>query len=262
MKKSLSIQSSSWLNELEAAVLEGQVAKARKLSLNQAKFRLSPATDPGIQFLSKWRLHGGHYELNQFSQFAALHQVLLKQPMLVEQYARLAVIKGEIKALHYLLQFDMDINQIDHNGTTLLHIACQFGHYDLVDLLLAYDAEVNIPDDFNQYPIDIALSHHHQEIVLLLLEHCTDHHVDSIQLCLDNNQMSIMIKLLKTDLSLVPRAVERALQTDHPQALFLLLNTFPDQPIHLTQLLRDQKTISSNCLAILRSCQATQTMKE
>ena len=248
------------LNPLESAVIQGQVAETKRLLRKKHTFRLLPIAEPlASGLLNQWKLHGHLYTLKHFNQFIALHQIFLRRRELVDTCARLAIIKGEIKALHYLLQFDMDINQADADGNTLLHLATTYKQFELVDLLIAYDACPDLNNDAGLLPFDIALQNEQGDIVHLLLEHSSKTHLQSIERCIEYDHLQTLLKLLKSELTLVDDAIKLAIQHDKPQALFLLLNTFQTDLRHL---LDSSTPIGLQCLQIIHTCQSVHAMQE
>ncbi|KAL9899679.1 uncharacterized protein ACN427_007269 isoform 1-T2 [Glossina fuscipes fuscipes] len=63
------------------------------------------------------------------------------------------------------------INGQDINGYTPLHHACLNGHYEIVRLLLIYDAAIDVSDIRGSTPLYLASWAGHYEIVKLLLSH-------------------------------------------------------------------------------------------
>ncbi|XP_075148146.1 ankyrin repeat and sterile alpha motif domain-containing protein 1B isoform X2 [Haematobia irritans] len=63
------------------------------------------------------------------------------------------------------------INGQDVNGYTPLHHACLNGHTEIVRLLLAHDAAIDVPDIRGSTPLYLASWAGHQEIVKMLLMH-------------------------------------------------------------------------------------------
>lgn len=80
---------------------------------------------------------------------------------------------GNELLLRQLCERNIDINQSTYpisDNATLLHNAADFGHLEVVKLLLASDANFNKLDDFGQSPLFLAASEGHQQIVAMLLE--------------------------------------------------------------------------------------------
>jgi len=59
-------------------------------------------------------------------------------------------------------------NEQDENGNTLLHIACEYGNFEMVRLLIEiHNAKKNIKNNNGQTPLDIAFIYdekEHQEL--------------------------------------------------------------------------------------------------
>lgn len=67
------------------------------------------------------------------------------------------VICGHLDLADYLLRQGADITSQDHQGFTALHWAAWHGYIDLVDLLLSYDAPLEIVNKYGGTVIDTAV---------------------------------------------------------------------------------------------------------
>lgn len=76
-----------------------------------------------------------------------------------------------ILALIYSFRRSPNINSRDVNGYTALHHACLNGHSTIVRLLLAHNAQIDVPDIRGSTPLFLASWAGHQDIVKMLLFH-------------------------------------------------------------------------------------------
>lgn len=60
-----------------------------------------------------------------------------------ETKLHVACIRGNIKAVHTLLEQGADVKAVDNSGFTPLHDAANLGHLDVIDLLLKHGADIN-----------------------------------------------------------------------------------------------------------------------
>jgi Ankyrin repeats (3 copies)/Ankyrin repeats (many copies) len=105
-------------------------------------------------------------------------KVLLYQLTLIEVINMLngirsihqAVAEGDLAAVEaYLHEPEANPNASDQWGNTLLIMAAENGHTDIVALLLAKDADPNAPDQEGNTPLLWAAENGHTDIVALLL---------------------------------------------------------------------------------------------
>jgi len=82
------------------------------------------------------------------------------------------VAGGDWETLKALLKGDPDLVFIrDTNGMTLLRLAAMKGRKDVVELLLANQAELNARNENGATPLHMALVEGHQDVAELLREH-------------------------------------------------------------------------------------------
>ncbi len=65
---------------------------------------------------------------------------------------------------------DFNLNIKNNHGFAALHYACEFGHYDVVKLLIDKGADVNLPGRKRKYGIMFAAENDYYNIVKLLIE--------------------------------------------------------------------------------------------
>jgi ankyrin repeat domain-containing protein 50 len=81
----------------------------------------------------------------------------------------LAAGAGHADLVKLLLASKADVNVKDNNGATPLYAAAGFGHKSTVQLLLANRADVNARDKYGMTPLFVATFNSHADVVKLLL---------------------------------------------------------------------------------------------
>jgi ankyrin repeat protein len=77
--------------------------------------------------------------------------------------------KGHKDVVELLLAEGADVNVVDQNDQTPLHDTAGNGHKDAVELLLAKGADVNAKMHYDLTPLHMATSHGHKDVMELLL---------------------------------------------------------------------------------------------
>ena len=67
----------------------------------------------------------------------------------------IAVKYNSIELVKYFLNKNYDINQINKNGQTPLHLACELGYENIINLLIKRGADLNIKDIKGRKPLEI-----------------------------------------------------------------------------------------------------------
>ncbi|XP_061750567.1 ankyrin repeat domain-containing protein 26-like isoform X8 [Nerophis ophidion] len=80
-----------------------------------------------------------------------------------------AAWKGDVSKLEHLVK-NNDVNQVDKQNRTALHIACASGNYEVVKFLVEKKAKLNLSDNQNRTPLMKAVQGQHDVIVNILLE--------------------------------------------------------------------------------------------
>eukprot|EP00004_Rigifila_ramosa_P013315 TRINITY_DN2936_c0_g1_i1.p1 TRINITY_DN2936_c0_g1~~TRINITY_DN2936_c0_g1_i1.p1 ORF type:complete len:639 (-),score=158.55 TRINITY_DN2936_c0_g1_i1:177-1811(-) len=97
--------------------------------------------------------------------------------MAVTETVHSAALRGDVVTMMTLLKaaaagdssFSADIR--DERGFTPLHLACYAGHPHIIEQLrLAYNADVNLPDESGRLPLHIAIANARDTCVSLLIE--------------------------------------------------------------------------------------------
>ena len=81
---------------------------------------------------------------------------------------------GDINKVRDFLAQGEDPEQFGLYGCSTLRVASEFGHVDVVRLLLQHNAEVNSRDVFLNMPLLSAVWNGHKDVVETLLEHGAD----------------------------------------------------------------------------------------
>ena len=76
-----------------------------------------------------------------------------------------AVLTGDADEVALLARKGANLNQVDYNGRSALHMACAEGNYKVVEVLIQHGANVNMKDRWGQTPLQVAVSFKHQIII-------------------------------------------------------------------------------------------------
>ncbi len=91
---------------------------------------------------------------------------------LANQPLHAAVAGGQAPVVRLLLSRHADV--VSHRcqgGLTPLHLAAELGETEVVGLLLEAGAEVGVPNDLGQTPVDMARRSGHEDLVRVMLRH-------------------------------------------------------------------------------------------
>jgi ankyrin repeat protein len=69
-----------------------------------------------------------------------------------------------------LISFGEDITQPIPEGTTLLHLAAEKGHTDVVELLIEKGAVLSAHNAQGESPLDVAIRYGHKKVANILTE--------------------------------------------------------------------------------------------
>ena len=174
-----------------------------------------------------------------------------------------AVKHGNVNAAGYLIEHGAEVNHVDDDGITPLLHACKDNNLDMVDLLLRWNADLNIGEETplllasrtgnldivnrllrnkNETPdlgirnkqgltsLEIAIGNQHSVIAMNLVKRGATpalEHVSLQRLCqLGNTKLvSVFLKSCKSSHSLVASALDNIVQTDNVDLLKLLLRS-------------------------------------
>lgn len=85
-----------------------------------------------------------------------------------------AAREGYFELVQMLLAQDADVNAKNDNGWTPLHFAAFNGYAEICEMLLRNGAEPNVKNDIGWTPIHYASKHHHLEVIQILFEYDAD----------------------------------------------------------------------------------------
>lgn len=80
------------------------------------------------------------------------------------------VLSGDEDKLNEIFKIDIDINEIDKNGRSPLHIACETGNNKIARFLILEEANLNIQDKEGYTPLHLALDNNNLEIIENLVD--------------------------------------------------------------------------------------------
>ncbi|PSN64610.1 ankyrin [Corynespora cassiicola Philippines] len=80
-----------------------------------------------------------------------------------------AVIKGRYNIAKLLVENGADVYTVDDYGNSILHLAAQFGHAPLVSFALSHCLNVNGINIEGDTPLHVAVEHNYAEIVRMLI---------------------------------------------------------------------------------------------
>ena len=76
--------------------------------------------------------------------------------------------EGNVKRVQELIEDGADVNRVDYDKRSALHIACSDGHYEVAKLLVKEGASILVKDRWGQTPYDDAIRGGHHTIIDLL----------------------------------------------------------------------------------------------
>ncbi|MBN3295306.1 ANR26 protein, partial [Amia calva] len=113
-----------------------------------------------------------------------------------------AASTGDLSKLKQLVK-KHDFNQLDKENRTPLHLACAFGHADIVTFLAEKNAKLNLCDNQNRSPLMKAVQCQHERCVVSLLEHKADPNLVDI-----NGNTALHLTALIPSISLAVQLLE------------------------------------------------------
>ena len=140
----------------------------------------TPGSVIARNFKGDLRVYGTHHVQAQKHQQNLFGQVLVNderqntlQTPVRKNLTQLnaAVIAGNLESVRTLIREGADVNETDKFSKTPLHLACTFGHRDIVHELLQVEGiNINVQDVSGATPLHAAAYHGNQAIVQELLE--------------------------------------------------------------------------------------------
>lgn len=104
------------------------------------------------------------------------HDLWIKGPDSNERYTLLheAVVCGKLESVQEILdKHSIDVNCLNSDHETPLHLSCALGYIDIVRFLMSCGANMYIRDSFNNAPIHRAVAKGHNSIVEFLINKCS-----------------------------------------------------------------------------------------
>ncbi|KAK7489791.1 hypothetical protein BaRGS_00018973, partial [Batillaria attramentaria] len=87
---------------------------------------------------------------------------------------RIAFLRGDQNTTKVLLCTSISVQDMDMDGSTPLHVACEDDETDIASLLISLDADVNVKDNDGNTPLHIACGNGNTQTALLLIQHHAD----------------------------------------------------------------------------------------
>ena len=91
-----------------------------------------------------------------------------------------AVKQKNILAVKRYIRYGIDVNSVDHNGDTALHLAVERGYYDIAKLLLQNEAKVDIKNDYGETCIFYLIAYPNKETQIMNMLNLLTHYKSNI----------------------------------------------------------------------------------
>lgn len=114
-------------------------------------------------------LTGGGIDLHEDYLSLFKCYLMLQYPRDKNTFLHYAVIYQNIDLARLVIRLGINVNSINNEGKTALHIACEVGNYYICDLLLNSGALIDIQDDDNWYPLNFAIMNNFSRDILIRL---------------------------------------------------------------------------------------------
>ncbi|KAM8972070.1 ankyrin repeat domain-containing protein 26 [Pelodytes ibericus] len=121
-----------------------------------------------------------------------------------------AALSGDVSKIKQLLK-KHDINQLDKENRTPLHLACANGHVDAVTLLIDNKPKLNVCDYDNRSPLMKAIQCQQERCAAVLLEHNADPNVIDI-----NGNAALHLAARIPSMTIAVQLLERGAEIDAP----------------------------------------------
>ena len=170
-----------------------------------------------------------------------------------------AIESHDVKSLEELLKIKVDFNMQDEEGCTPLLLAVDFGHFEIVKILVSNRANLNATNFYDETPLGRAIEKGHYTITKYLLENGASVNVDfgnesPLQIAIKEQNLEIIQMLLENGANpnfydnsedTVP-AMDQALEIGNSVIIKMLLKYGADGNTFLSQAI-----ISKNNLAMV-----------
>lgn len=108
--------------------------------------------------------------------------------------------------LSILMQYGANIDVIDENGWSLLHVAAKYASHEPVELLLELGLDVNRPNHMGKIALDYAIRKNHADTVSALLKHSARAGPKQLYMAIEMNDDDIVGVLLNHGVDVNPPA--------------------------------------------------------
>jgi len=127
----------------------------------------------GLIFLDKFVKEFGYDNIDQVYGANMLHRLEQKIEDNQENHTVSFQIiynakQNNLREIRKAVAHGNDINCEDYDNRTPLHLACNYGNFEIVKYLVAHKAKINIKDRFGNSPLDEAVNNGFDEIVEFL----------------------------------------------------------------------------------------------
>ena len=77
----------------------------------------------------------------------------------------------DMTLLHYILERGADVNEVNNEGRTPAHVACEHNQIKVLEILFNYGANINVQDAYGWTPIHVCMMNHAEKCLTFLLQH-------------------------------------------------------------------------------------------
>ncbi|XP_019137577.2 ankyrin repeat and death domain-containing protein 1B isoform X4 [Corvus cornix cornix] len=123
----------------------------------------------------------------------------------------LACEKGHVDMINNLIALKLFTSEKDKEGNTALHLAAKNGHSEVVEILLEQWEEINDLNQNEETPFYLAVEGGHEKCAELLLEAGSDINVitqnntSALQVAIQNGHLSLVTFLIDKNIDLIPK---------------------------------------------------------
>jgi ankyrin repeat protein len=147
-------------------------------------------------------------------------------------------LNGNTSEVKRLLDRDVDVNQLDHHGQTLLHLAIGCGYIGIVRALLQHGADVHAKNRDGATPLHIASTINYGPLIVVLLSIGADANAQDnlgrtpiFEAVKYNRADNVTILLPHTNLSLRDTDGKTVLENGCSDEIKKLIEEYLDDPI-------------------------------
>ena len=77
----------------------------------------------------------------------------------------------DLTLFHYILDRGADVNEVNNEGRTTAHVACEHDHHQVLEILFKYGANTDVQDKYGWTPIHVCVMKQAQKCLVFLLRH-------------------------------------------------------------------------------------------